>query len=110
MKAFYDLQPSALEYDNDGTFLFRWNIESYQDEEENTKWKCEEIRAHGTPDPDTIKRAMIKEHLDQDKELSIINKYYSHILQITDDEEAVTRYTEYLNFLKNVDAIISSNF
>ena len=108
MKAFYDQQPERLTIDNDGTYVFRWNIKEIT-EEERTQWQCDEVRLYGS-DKASIKRALIRDRYDENKEVSIINKYNSHVLGITDNPEAVDNYTDYLNFLKNIDEVILSNF
>lgn len=109
MKALYSTEPQQIEYDIDGTFVFRWNIESYENENDETEWTADEVRTYGFPDKDTIKRAIIKDRYDADKEFSIINKYNSHVLGISVNPDAVTKYTEYLNFLKEIDEVICSD-
>lgn len=108
MKSYYDHEPLALQQDNDGTTIFRYNIEAYE-AEEGAGWKCDEVRLYGS-DKASIKRALIRDRYDENKEFSIINKYNSHVMGITDNPEAVTNYTDYLNFLKNIDEVILSNF
>ena len=109
MKAFYDQQPERLTIDNDGTYLFRWNIEEIT-EEERTGWQCDEVRCGGNPDIDKVKLAIIRDSYDADKEFSIINKYNSHQLGVTDNPDAVDNYTKYLNFLKEIDDILLQGF
>ena len=109
MKAYYDQQPERLTIDNDGTYVFRWNIKKIT-EEERTQWQCDEVRCSGNPDIKKVKLAIIRDSYDENKEFSIINKYNSHVLGITDNPEAVDNYTDYLNFLKNIDEVILSNF
>ena len=109
MKAFYDQQPERLTIDNDGTYVFRWNIVEIT-EEERTQWQCDEVRCSGNPDIDKVKLAIIRDSYDADKEFSIINKYNSHQLGVIVNPDAVDNYTDYLNFLKQIDDVILSNF
>ena len=109
MKAFYDQQPERLTIDNDGTYVFRWNIKEIT-EEERTQWQCDEVRCSGTPDIDKVKLAIIRDSYDADKEFSIINKYNSHQLGVTVNPDAVDNYTEYLTFLKEIDDILLQGF
>ena len=109
MKAYYDQQPERLTIDNDGTYVFRWNIVEIT-EEERTQWQCDEVRCSGNPDIDKVKLAIIRDSYDADKEFSIINKYNSHQLGVIVNPDAVDNYTDYLNFLKQIDDVILSNF
>ena len=109
MKAYYDQQPERLTIDNDGTYVFRWNIEEIT-EEERTQWQCDEVRCSGNPDIDKVKLAIIRDSYDADKEFSIINKYNSHQLGVTVNPDAVENYRDYLNFLKEIDDILLQGF
>lgn len=108
MKAFYDQQPLKLEKDNNGSAVFRWNIEEVTTDEEITQWKCDEVRFFGLVDRNTIKKAIIREHLTETEEFSIINKFNAHNLGIAIDETAVTKYTDYLNYTFSIDAILET--
>ena len=117
MKAFYDQQPERLTIDNDGTYVFRWNIVEITEkertqwqEEERTQWQCDEVRCSGNPDIDKVKLAIIRDSYDADREFSIINKYNSHQLGVTVNPDAVDNYTGYLNFLKEIDDILLQGF
>ena len=109
MKAYYDQQPERLTIDNDGTYLFRWNIEEIT-EEERTQWQCDEVRCSGNPDIDKVKLAIIRDSYDANKEFSIINKYNSHQVGVIVNPDAVDNYTKYLNFLKEIDDILLQGF
>ena len=109
MKAFYDQQPERLTIDNDGTYVFRWNIVEIT-EKERTQWQCDEVRCSGNPDIDKVKLAIIRDSYDANKEFSIINKYNSHQLGVIVNPDAVDNYTEYLNFLKEIDDILLQGF
>lgn len=108
MKAFYSEEPHRHETDNDGTRLFRWNIESYTDEDENIQWKCDEVRFRGSCDKHTIKKAIIRSRYDETKEFALINKYNAHKEGIKVDEEAEQAYLDYLNFTFELDAILET--
>lgn len=105
MKSFYDQEPISLEHDNDGSHIFRWNIEEHEDEN-HTGWKCDEIRFFGNPDRSTIKKAIIREKYDETKEFSLINKYNAHKEGIRIDEEAEANYLDYLNFTFDIDDVL----
>ena len=108
MKAFYDNQPSELQQDNDGTFLFRWNIESFENEDEQTMWICDEIRCTGEPSKHHIKKCIIREKYDETKEFSLVNKYNAHKEGIKIDVQAETDYLDYLQFTFDLDTILEN--
>ena len=109
MKAYYDQQPERLTIDNDGTYVFRWNIKEIT-EEERTQWQCDEVRCSGNPDIKKVKLAINRDSYDADREFSIINKYNSHQLGVIVNPDAVDNYTGYLNFLKEIDNILLQGF
>lgn len=104
MKAHYDQQPDKLTHDNDGTSVFRWNIQK-----EDEGWSCEEIRFSGDATPANIKRHIIRAKYNETEEFAIINKYNAVRLGILEDESAVQRYMDYLQFTFALDEIISGN-
>ena len=103
--AMYDLvhgKPSVLEQDNDGSFLYRYNIEPEmgipdgQTEEIQIGWQCREIRIWEKPTKAVLKKAIIRSVVDETKEFALLNDYNKHILEIKVDLTAVDAYKEFL--------------
>lgn len=65
MKSYYDNEPLKLEHDNDGTSIFRWNIEQAE-----TGWTCEEIRVTDAT-YNSLVVALIRDRYSIDDEIGI---------------------------------------
>lgn len=114
----YDLvhgKPLVLEQDNDGSFLYRYNIEPEmgipdgQTEEIQIGWQCREIRIWEKPTKAVLKKAIIRSVVDETKEFALLNDYNKHILEIKIDSTAVAAYKEFLQFTEDVDAMLISD-
>lgn len=113
--AHYDLvhgKPVVLEQDNDGSYLYRYNIQEEtgipegEEKEVQIGWKCCEIRTFAKPTKANLKKAIIRSQIDETKEFDYVNSYNKHILGIAIDENAVTEYKEYLQFTEDLDALL----
>lgn len=113
--AHYDMAhgvPAVIERDNDGSSVYRMNIEpdmgipEGETEETQVGWKCYEVRTFDKPTKASLKRAVIRSLIDETEEFSLVNSYYKTVLGITTDEAAVTEYKEYLQFTEDLDAQI----
>lgn len=93
MQAYYDKQPKELQTDPSNSTLYRWDIESYENEEGETKWQCNEVRIYVTPTIDNIKKAIIAESYPSDIEAKLQNDNMESIINTGDPTE------EYQDFL-----------
>ncbi|OQA66919.1 MAG: hypothetical protein BWY38_01629 [Ignavibacteria bacterium ADurb.Bin266] len=114
--AHYDMangKPSSFVNDNDGSFLYRYNIEpemGIKDGETQIGWKCREIRIWEKPTKAVLKKAIIRSVIDESKEFALLNDYNKHILEIKIDSDAVDAYKEFLQFTEDVDTMVSNEF
>jgi hypothetical protein len=115
----YDLEhgkPSVFEQDNDGSNLYRYNIEPEmgipdgQTEEIQVGWQCREIRIWNKPTKANLKKSIIRSIVDESAEFDIVNSYNKHVLGIKLDTTAVDNYKEYLQFTEDLDAMLVSDF
>ena len=115
----YDLEhgkPSVFEQDNDGSNLYRYNIEPEmgipdgQTEEIQVGWQCREIRIWDKPTKANLKKSIIRSIVDESAEFDIENSYNKHVLGIKLDTTAVDNYKEYLQFTEDLDTMLVSNF
>lgn len=117
--AFYDMiigAPSFLYKDNDGSFLFRYNIEPQMrteedgGEEKQVGWQCREIRIWEHPTKSVLKKAIIRSVVDDAEELAIVNAYNKHVLGVKVCEQAVEEYKEFLLFTEELDKMLGNYF
>lgn len=117
--AHYDLVhgiPKSIEKDNDGSFLFRYNIvpdvqiQEESEAPEQVGWACREIRIWEQPTKQNLKKAIIRSVIDETKEISLVNDYNKHVLGIKEDMEAVERYKEYLLFTEEIEELLAEIF
>ena len=115
----YDLahgKPSVFEKDNDGSFMYRYNIEPEmgikegETEETQIGWMCREIRIWSQPTKSVVKKAIIRSVVDDTAEFDIVNSYNKHVLKIKLDATAVDAYKEYLQFTEDLEAMLISDF
>ncbi len=117
--AHYDMEhgkPVILEKDNDGSSLYRFNIEpemgthegKEKEKETQIGWKCYEVRTFSQPTKANLKRVIIRSILDEMAEFDLVNSYNKHVLGIATDDKAVSKYTEYLQFTEELDKLLLS--
>lgn len=113
--AHYDMAhgtPAILEKDNDGSCLYRYNIEPEmgipdgEEKEVQIGWKCCEIRTFNKPTKANLKKAIIRSVLDETAEFDLVNSYNKHVLGVAVDENAVAAYKEYLQFTEDLDVLL----
>lgn len=107
-------KPLAIERDNDGSTIVRFNIEEETEVPEGKKkavlvgYKCREIRIWVAPTKPNIKKAIIRSVIDESEEFDLVNSYNKHILGIRQDDEAVAEYKEFLAFTEELDEAINA--
>lgn len=115
--AFYDMivgMPSTLKRDNDGSYLYRYNIQpkmgtdEESGEEKQVGWQCREIRIWEQPTKSTLKKAIIRSLVDETEEFGIVNAYNKHLLGIRICEQAVEEYKEFLQFTEDLDKMLNT--
>lgn len=116
--AYYDMvagMPTSLHTDNDGSHLYRYNIQPqmHTDEasgkEKQVGWQCREVRIWEHPTKSALKKAIIRSVIDDTEELGIINAYYKHVLGIKDCEAAVEQYKAFLQFTEDLDEMLNND-
>ena len=115
--AFYDMvvgMPLCLHKDNDGSFLYRYNIQPQMGtdeeggEEKQVGWQCREIRIWEHPTKSALKKAIIRSVVDDAEELAIVNAYNKHVLGVKVCEQAVEEYKEFLQFTEDLDKMLNT--
>ncbi len=104
--------PRTFERDNDGSTLYRINVEQEYDPEEPEKqigWKCFEIRVFGEVNKANIEHAFIRSVIDESAEFALVNAYNAHVMQVHVDENAVAKYREFLQFKFDLEARICAD-
>lgn len=113
--AFYDLKagkPKQIEYDNDGSFLFRFNISKHigipegEEVEKQIGWKCCEVRVWGKASVSSIKQKVVDLGYSNIERAKLEEDYNKHTLGVKINENAVKEYIEYLNFTEEVESVI----
>lgn len=105
-------QPKVIEKDNDGSFLYRYNIKPEmkipegEEEEKQVGFSCCEIRVWEHPTKPVLKKAIIRSVIDETAEFDLVNSYNKDLMGIKKDAKAIADYTEYLQFIEDVDAML----
>ena len=115
--AHYDMEhgkPAAIQHDNDGSTIIRYNIEPEfaekegETEQEQIGWMCHEVRIWDKPEKVSVKKAVIRDVIDESAEFALVNAFNSHALGIEINPTAVEEYKEYLQFRADVDKMVES--
>lgn len=115
--AHYDMAhgcPVALQKDNDGSHLYRFNIEPEfgvkegETEETQIGWKCYEVRTFSKPTKANLKKVIIRSFYDETAEFDLVNSYNKHVLGVAVNETAVDEYKEFLQFTEDLDAMLKN--
>lgn len=115
--AHYDMEygkPAAIQHDNDGSTIIRYNIEPEfaekegETEPEQIGWMCREVRIWDKPEKVSVKKAVIRDVIDESAEFALVNAFNSHALGIEINPAAVEEYKEYLQFRADVDKMVES--
>ena len=113
--AHYDMvhgKPAVLEHDNDGSSIYRFNIEPEmgipdgEESEVQIGWKCCEIRIWSKPTKANLKKAIIRSIVDETAEFDLVNSYNKHLMGIKVDESAVQKYKDFLTLTEEIDAVL----
>lgn len=113
--AHYDMvhgKPAVLEHDNDGSHIYRFNIEPEmgipdgEESEIQIGWKCREVRTFSKQTKPNLKRVIIRSIIDETAEFDLVNSYNKHVLGIAVNDDAVAEYKEYLQFTEDLDAML----
>lgn len=105
-------QPKVIEKDNDGSFLYRYNIKPEmkipegEEEEKQVGFSCCEIRVWEHPTKPVLKKAIIRSVIDETAEFDLVNSYNKDLMGIKKAAKAIADYTEYLQFTEDVDAML----
>lgn len=107
-------KPAAIQHDNDGSTIIRYNIEPEfaekegETEPEQIGWMCREVRIWDKPEKVSVKKAVIRDVIDESAEFALVNAFNSHVLGIEINPAAVEEYKEYLQFRADVDKMVES--
>ena len=107
-------KPAAIQHDNDGSTIIRYNIEPEfaekegETEQEQIGWMCHEVRIWDKPEKVSVKKAVIRDVIDESAEFALVNAFNSHALGIEINPAAVEEYKEYLQFRADVDKMVES--
>ena len=94
--------PKTFEKDNDGSTMYRINVEpEFDPENPETQigWSCYEIRVFGEVTKSNLETA----------EFALVNAYNASVLKVKVDSAAVTEYKEFLQFKFDLEARIAAD-
>ncbi len=113
MQAYYDHEPAVFEAVGNGSYLYRWDIQTVTDEttdEEGnttstTQWQCQEVAVYAPISANKITAAVIAETWDSDYEQKLVNEYNAGVLSVYDKTTAAEKKANYKAFLSARDTL-----
>ena len=117
MKSNSDTRPAIIEPLGNGAYHYNFNIETVTStekvadgEEPRTTYNYDTVKFWDKPTYEKLVRAVLREEIDETKELSYLNDYNAAVFGIIEEEEARNRaikaYKEYLQFVRDTKAMV----
>lgn len=101
---YYDKKPSVLETEHNGMTRYRFNIKSYEQQDEqtgtHTSWRCEEVIVYAPLSSNKLLRAVLNEKYGTDYEQKLVNEYNSAVMGLYDEETSARKIDAYKAFLQ----------
>jgi hypothetical protein len=111
MKTHSTTQPPILLDLGDGSYHYNYNIEEVPGETEldPVSYQCDTATVWGKPTKQSIVRAIIRANYDGSEEFEIINDYHAHVLGVSENEEAVTKYEAFLQWKEEIKSMVEAD-
>lgn len=97
----------------DGSYHYNFNIQEVEvvDEEgkKSIEYTYQTVHIWEKPNYDALVKAVIRDKYDDTQELSLINKYNSFVLKLSDDPEYESKYKAYLTEIQNVKSMVKED-
>lgn len=117
MKSNSDTRPAIIEPLGNGAYHYNFNIEAVtlteqgvDGEEPRTTYNYDTVKFWDKPTYEKLVRAVLREEIDETKELSYLNDYNAAVFGIIEEEEARNRaikvYKEYLQFVRDTKIMV----
>lgn len=113
--AYYDAvagEPARLQRDNDGSHLFRYNVQPRMvagedgGEGKQDGWQCRELRLFVAPTCENIKHAIINSVYNADARLDLVSRYNAYVSAIGNDDTIADEYKSFIQFVEDVDELL----
>jgi hypothetical protein len=114
MKAHSDTQPQTLQNQNNGSWLYNYNIEQViisdqMTSAEQTSYKCDQVTIWGEPTKRKLKKAIIESEHEGDAEKQLINDYLAFQAGILTDQASHDNYITFLNRRREIKDMINTD-
>ena len=118
MKSSSDIRPATIQPLGNGAYYYNFNVVERKEKdpetgEEKTVYDFDTVKVWDKPTYEKLVKAVIREDVDETKEFSFVNDYNAAQLGIITDTgkkaEAKKAYTEYLQFVVDVKAMVKAD-
>lgn len=111
-----NVQPNKFESLGDNTYYYNYDIKSevvtvrsMEDEtHEENRWNFIQVHINGRPTYEKCVIAIIRQYIDQDREISLVNEYASKNLDI--EETGSKEYIKYLSLISDIKYRVKLDF
>lgn len=114
-----NVQPNSIEKLGNGTYYYNYDITSKEvdvtDPEteevtQETRWTYIQVHLHGQPDHKECIKAIIRQYVDQDEEVDLINSFNSIVLGLSDNQTDRQKYLDYLTLVGEIKTKVRADF
>lgn len=111
-----NVQPEKFEALGNGIYYYNYDIKSEEvmtepidgEGHEETRWNFIQTRINGRPTYEKCVTAIIREYIDQNQEMSLVNEYASEALDIENDNSK--EYVDYLALMSEIKYKVKLDF
>ena len=102
---YYDKKPSVIETEHNGRTRYRYHIERYEQQDEQSGevregWQCEEVIVYAPLSSNKLLQAVITDAYPADYEQKLVNEYNSALMGLYEEETAARKIDAYKSFLQ----------
>lgn len=109
-----NVKPNAIEQLGNNTYFYNYDVteevKTDQDGKDETIYNFIQVHLTGIPDYKDCIRNIIREYISQTEEFDLINSYNKIAITGNSDDEAVKKYTDYINLLEEIKNNVKKDF
>lgn len=115
-----NVEPQIIERLGDNTYYYNYDIVKGEapkasmregdPEEMETVWSYIQVHLNGVPNSSDCVRAIIKQYVDINEEMNILNKYSKYQLGLSSDISDYNNYYEYVELVSTIKAKVKKDF
>lgn len=109
-----NVEPKVIEQLGNNTYYYNYDIKSdivsVSEIGDETRWNFIQVYLRGIPDYERCLNAIIREYVDVDEELALVNKYNAYQMGNSENAYVCEQYDEYITKVQEIKAKVRADF